>query len=492
MRARQILYALALPATVGAQEVVVREPGPAPAADIVQRVLASPHAVRAGSERLVLTRDSSFSSGLIVLGRPTYLAGRVNGDVVVVGADLFLRPGVDVSGRAAAVGGTVASTTLGTVREGTLSYRDATYDITREGGAYVLRYRDLRPEPDEPLVTLPGIQGLLPPKYDRVDGLSLPIGVGFSTPNGLARLQLDATYRSRLGTVDPGASLTITPSDRLRLEVRGARDTRTNDDWIYSDLVNSVTSFFGGVDARNYFRSTGGDIRLVATMDHASFQLEPYVGARLERVRAISATGDVWSLLERDDSLGMRRPNPPVEKGDLHSGLAGVDWTLDSDAITGHGYVRAEQSFATPSGTSRFLQLTVHASAQFPTFGSQSLRVKAHAVATTGDAVPRARYAYLGGSGTLPTLDLLEQGGTALLFVENRYLIPIEAIQLPFIGSPVLTIRDAFGAAGIRSLPSLQHEIGAGIGLSALHFDVNTAVAGRKRTKVGVGISLTM
>ena len=492
MRARRLALALALPVSVGAQEVVVREPGPAPAAGIIQRVLAAPHAVRAGSERLVLTRDSTFTTGLIVFGRPTYLAGHVNGDVVVVGADLYLRPGVNVSGRAAAVGGTVSTTTLGTVQDGTLSLRDETYDVTREGDTYVLYHRDLRPGPDEPIFSLAGMQGLLPPKYDRVDGLSLPVGIAFSSPTGLARLQLDATYRSRLGTIDPGASLTITPSERLRFEARASRDTRTNDDWIYSDLVNSVTTLFGGVDARNYFRSTGGDARLIATVGDASYQLEPYVGVRLERVSAIPATGDVWSLLEHDDSLGMRRPNPSVEAGDLHSALAGADWTLDAGGITGHGYVRAEQSFATPAGTSRFFQLTLHATAQFPTFGLQSLRVKAHAVTTTGDAPPRARYAYFGGSGTLPTLDLLEQGGDELLYVENRYLIPITAIQLPFIGSPVVSIRDAFGAAGLGSLPSLQHEIGAGIGLSALHFDVNTAVAGRKRTKVGVGISLSM
>jgi len=34
-------------------------------------------------------------------------------------------------------------------------------------------------------------------------------------------------------------------------------------------------------------------------------------------------------------------------------------------------------------------------------------------------------------------------------------------------------------AAGVGSLPSFQHEVGAGIGLFALHLDVNTAVAGR-------------
>ena len=492
MKARAAFLALGLPFVCGAQNVVLREAGPAPAATIIERVLASPHTLRAGSERLVLSRDSSFTSSLLVLGRPTYLAGRVDGDVVVVGADLFLRPGVDVRGRAIAVGGTVATTTLGSVAGGTLSLRDETYDITREDAGYSLRHRDLRVEDVTPVFSLSGIQGLLTPAYDRVDGLSLPVGVTVALPSGTASLQARATYRSRLGTVDPGATLLFAPSSRVRLEVDGGRDTRTNDDWIYSDLVNSLTTFFAGTDTRNYFRSTGAIARLIATVDRSSYLLEPYVGARVEHVSAVSATGDVWSLLGRNDSLRMRRPNPLVEGGDIRTALAGMDWELFAGDVTGHGYVRAEQSFGTPAGTSNFLQFTLHGSVQFPTFGTQSLHVKIHGVTSVGDQVPMARWAYLGGSGTLATLDLLEQGGSTLLFVENEYQIPIEAIQLPVIGAPILTIRDAFGGAGVGGLPSLQHEIGAGVGVSALHLDVNRGVAGRKRTKVSLGISLSM
>ncbi|HEX5972219.1 MAG TPA: hypothetical protein VFY85_09850 [Gemmatimonadaceae bacterium] len=488
---RLALFAFATPFTLGAQEVVLREAGPAPASEIIEHVLATPHTVRAGHERLVLSRDSAIATNLLVLGRPTYLAGRVNGDVVVVGADLFLRPGVDVRGRAVAVGGTVATTTLGTVAGGTLSLRDETYDITREDAGFALRHRDLRAPDVSPVVALAGLQGFLIPSYDRVDGLSLPVGITLASPGGLVSLTPTATYRSRLGTVDPGATLAIRPSARLRLEAEGGRATRTNDDWIYSDFVNSATSLFVGLDTRNYFRSVGGTARLIATLDRPSYLVEPYLGARVERVSPISATGDVWSMFERDDSLRMRRPNPLVERGDLRSALAGVDFELYANDLTGHGSLRAEQAFDAPAGTSNFLQLTLHSSIQFPTFGTQSLRVKVHAVAGTGSNVPLSRYAYLGGSGTLATLDLLEQGGDRLLFVENRYLIPIEAIQLPVIGAPVLSLRDAFGGAGVGSLPDLQHEVGIGIGMSALHLDVNTAVAGRKRTKVSLGISLS-
>jgi hypothetical protein len=150
-----------------------------------------------------------------------------------------------------------------------------------------------------------------------------------------------------------------------------------------------------------------------------------------------------------------------------------------------------EPSLKVPASTAKFVQLTLHGAIDFPTFGTQRLHVKAHGVATHGDSVPMARFAYLGGSGTLRTLDLLEQGGSALLYVENRYTIPLAAIVLPLGISPVLTLRDAFGAAGVGSLPGLQHEVGVGIGLSAVRLDVTRGVAGRKGTEVGVGISLS-
>lgn len=491
MRGRIALLALVAPAALGAQQIILRDAGPAPASKIIEHALATPHTTRVGSDELVIPRDSSFATSLLVLGRPTYLAGRVDGDVVVVGADLFLRPGSDVRGRAIAVGGTVATTTLGSVGGGTLSLRDETYDITREDSALVLRHRDLRAADITPVVSLAGLQGLLFPGYDRVDGLSLPVGVALASPEGLVNLEVTATYRSRLGTVDPGATLSVMPSPRLRLDIDGGRRTRTSDDWIYSDAVNSLTSLFAGIDTRNYFRSVGGEARLIATVDRSSVLLEPYIGARVERVSPVSATGDVWSLVGRDDSLRMARPNPLVEKGDLTTALAGADWELFVNDITGHGYLHAEQSFSAPDGTSNFLQFTLHNSVQFPTFGTQSLRVEVHGVAGFGDDTPMSRYVYLGGTGTLATLDLLEEGGTTLLFVEGRYQIPLDAIQLPVIGAPVLSIRDAFGGAGVGRLPDFQHEVGVGIGVSALHLDVNTAVAGRKRTKVSLGISLS-
>ncbi len=174
---RALLCALLLPVASSAQDVVVRTAGPGRGAAIVRRVAAEPHVLRAGTDRLELPRDTTITSSLLVLGRPTYLASRVQGDVVVVGADLFLRPGVDITGRAIAVGGTVAETTLGQVAGGVESLRDEMYAFELRGDQYVLDYRGLRVETSDAFFQLGGFSGLRMPSYNRVDGLSLPVGV---------------------------------------------------------------------------------------------------------------------------------------------------------------------------------------------------------------------------------------------------------------------------------------------------------------------------
>ena len=482
-----VLLSLLLPAASGAQAVVLRDAGSGPGAGIVRTVLAGPHVVRAGSIKLELPRDSTITTSLLVLGRPTYLASRVQGDIVVVGADLFLRPGADVSGRAVAIGGTVAETTLGRVAGGVESLRDETYVVESVSGGYALDARSLRVEESDPLFQLAGIKGVKIPKYDRVNGVSLPVGVVLQFSEHALELEPYATYRSRLGVVDGALEVRTLVSAPFRLVARVARDTRTNDAWIKGDLINSVTSLLVGSDARNYFRADLGEGRVIRSIERPTYSIAPYLGGRYEKTRPITAVGNVWSLFGRRDSLRMARPNPLVERGNIGSALAGAEFRTVG-AVTSRVNLDVEQGF--PSGASTFSQVTFDGSVELPTFRTHLLKFNAHAVGTSRDAAPRSRYAYLGGTGTLRTLDLLEQGGTSLLFLESRYLIPINRIVLPFVGSPMLSFRDAFGAAGVGSLPPLQHEIGAGIKLSVLTVEYTRAVAGKKGYEIGAGVTL--
>jgi hypothetical protein len=95
----------------------------------------------------------------------------------------------------------------------------------------------------------------------------------------------------------------------------------------------------------------------------------------------------------------------------------------------------------------------------------------------------------LGGSGTLPTFDLLEFGGDQLLFFESRYSIPIERIEIPIVGSPVVMLRHMIGMAGIDSLPPFEQNLGVRLRVGPIRVDWTIEPVSRE-SKFSVGLSL--
>ena len=484
---RGLLAALLAPSAIGAQDVVLREAGPERVASVVRHAASQPHALVTGTGRLDLPRDSVVTTNLLVLGRPTYLSSRVQGDVVVVGGDLFLRTGSEITGRAVAIGGAVYRTFLGTVGGPIESYRDDHYAIAAMPERYELVYQARRRDRPPPF-QLAGVQGLLLPTYDRVDGLSLPVGVLLTLGDRAVEVQPTATYRSRLGVVDPGATIRIAPERALRVEADVGRSTRTNDGWIYSDLVNSAVTLAFGNDTRNYYRADGGTARAIVHVERSGVTFEPFVGGRFEKVGPITVATNVFSFSGRTSIEHMGRPNPLVEPGEIGSALLGAMLEYRVGPVRAKLSGEGEHGFRTPANTSSFTQLTLDGAIEFPTFGSQRLLVDAHAVTTAGDSTPRARYAYLGRGGTLPLLELLEQGGDRLVFVESRYQIPIAALVLPMVGPPTLHLRHLMGGAGVGSLPDLEQELGVGVGISVVRFEATFDASGDRKARYGVSV----
>jgi hypothetical protein len=280
------------------------------------------------------------------------------------------------------------------------------------------------------------------------------------------------------------------------------RSTFSNDAWIRSDFVNSLHVISFGNDTRNYFRATRGDARLVWFADSSVRALSGYVGFRGEHALSVrpdtGATGGPWAFRGRRDVEDMLRPNPQIDNGKIASVLFGGagDWLIET--ITARAAVDVEVGRAKldsvaglPLASDRtFGQLTFDGSVEFPTFGTQFLRFDGHAVFTTRGATPRQRYAYLGGSGTLPPLDLLELGGDQHVFIDSRYNIPIDRFRLPALNSPpVITLRDVIGGADIGRAPAMHQAIGVRVSLSAAYVEFMTDPATRKH-HFGFGLSL--
>lgn len=467
-------------------------PGPRSAAVPLQRALAAPHRVLApDSARAVVSRDSSYPASVVVLGRDAVVEGHVQGDVIVVGGDLFMHPGATVDGAAIAIGGGAYPSDLATVHGGLESRRDYTYDVAPGEGGFALSYRSLR-EGSGPAVTLTGFHGLQIPSYDRTDGLSVPAGALVTLDSGLLEITPTVTYRSQLGAWDPWATVRWQPNERYWLVADAGRTTMSNDRWIWSDLVNSAAVLWEGIDTRNYYRADRAQLELHRLIPTGTGEVEPWIGARYERDWAArplaGAVGGPWSVTDRDYPDRVVRPNPFFPSDHIASGVAGIRAGLDVQTVRVDGTLEEELGSATLAGN-RFAQSTVNLTVSFPTFGTQSFDIVGHAVLTAGDRAPVPRTAYLGGAGTFKLIPLLSLGGDQLLYLESAYNIPIDRLTLPMVGPPTLTLLHVMGSAGMGSLPRLEQNLALRLALSVVRVDF---ILDATRRKSGVSAGLAM
>jgi hypothetical protein len=380
---------------------------------------------------------------------------------------------------------------------GTATFRDFTYDITPAAGGFSLRYRSLYDRPAT-LVSWPGLFGLRLPAYDRSNGVSVRAGP-LITPRGTTwRIEPRVTYRSQLGRVDPRLAASAEMNSRSTFRISAERGTFTNEEWIWAEILNSAAALTAGNDARNHYRASRVQSTATRRWDWESSNAAPYIGARAERDYSVrpdtDVTGGPWSFTNRKDRDDMWRPNPQIDEGYIYSGLAGVAMTWSKPSLTARLAVDGEFGAFDPlAGTTApgagLAQTTIDGSVTFPTFGLQSIRVDGHFVVTITGNTPRQRWAYVGGPGSISTLETLERGGDQLVFLDFRYNIPISRIVLPLVGSPILTLREVLAGADVGRFPSIAQAIGARATLGPVYVQFLFDPAD-KDARLGGGITL--
>jgi hypothetical protein len=476
VRFRLSAAALALWAgAAGAQtRVIFSDVGPGASGPMLREALRRPHRLaEPDSGQLVITREVQVRGALIVLGRNTLIEGSVDGDVIVVNGDLFVRAGARIGGRAISIGGGSYPSALAVITGGSANFRDNVFDITRIPGGYSLAYRSTEPPPEPPLL-FPGVYGFRLPRYDRVNGMSIVFGPAFGLGSDGRRADVLATWRTNLGVVDPSLRASSQFTRRTRAAFVAGRGSFSNDDWIRLDWVNSLTTLTFGDDTRNYFRADRGELTLHRLWETEHSRWEPFVGASWERAWSAGSAaplGGPWSLLGRKDSLAMLRGNPAIAPGSMASGLVGTTYHWEADDIRLDARTRIEIVAVAPADV-RFQQVTTDFTIGFPTFGEQSYGADVHWVTTLGDTPPTQRFVYLGGPGTLPFLDMLSQGGDELLLIDQRYSVPLTGVRLGDFGNPSLQFRHRLAATGLGSLPQFETMLGFGVAVVFVRAEV--------------------
>jgi hypothetical protein len=467
---------LALAAPLAAQEIVIRGDDRSPAAEAAREVLRRNQFVWMDRDT-VLGPDFHAPGDLVVYDAAVRLEGSVEGTVLVVGGHFYVRP-------RARVGGPIAVLSGGAYPSGLAVTGPV---LTTEPGADVVIDQEVTPEgrvragvsmrrPETHPVLGYGLAAL--PTYDRVNALTVAAGVTLRPTRREDGSRFDAwvSYRTARRSFGGGVRGDLPLGDAgVHLRAEASRATRTNDAWMRGDLMNTLTSLFLGTDYRDYHESDRAELRLVRPLPQPPIAgeggLVPYVAAAVHRDRSLPARRP-FAFVGRD---GLDRFNPPVVEETFVSALAGsaFHWRGRSSALD--GAVGVEQVLAHSAapdtafpGAMRFTHAVGWARYTATALADHSLEVYVRGAAplNAGGAPPQ-RWGILGGSTTLPTLEIAHFRGDHLGFVETTYGIPIHALQLPIVGPPSLELWHAAGAAWSAAEPAPAWVQNVGVGARA-------------------------
>jgi hypothetical protein len=453
-----------------------------PAADqALKRVLE-------GGNYRVLVRDTVLVAGevvdgdVIVMRATLRLEGRINGDLIGVQSDIFTRPGSRIDGTVAVLGGGFYGSSLADVGSRPIDAAAFAYIAEeREGGRYLVR----APGADARL-RLPGLYGLLMPQYDRVNALTLEVGLDYERgaslllPDGRARLR----YRSVRTDVDGDLELRW-PFGRHSLSLRGGLTVRSNDRWINSDLENSIYAFVAAIDTRNYYEAGFGEAELrLEYGTQARWSLGLLLG--WERARTLTNRSP-FSLFS---SRGGFQENLPVSKADAGSvGLTGglSSWIGNSARLDVE--VSVEHADRDVAGDLSFTLFGGALSLEIPTWAGQQLVLEGRSQVPNDAGTPAQRWRALGGWGSLPTLRPVERAGDRMWWGAASYRIPLRR-EASYLTRVLLWVQYAAGNAWVEGqdrLPTI-HNLAVGTTLGPLAAAVYTDPGSDFKTVFALGI----
>jgi hypothetical protein len=305
--------------------------------------------------RTRLPHGNEWRGNVAVRSGPVFVAGRVQGTLVVINGDLEFESGSEVTGDVIVVGGTVDTTTAPKIAGELRQYREPLlYRLHNEGDEieYAPNLRRRLPSASahvswgsaDSRSTLTIATG---GTFNRVEGLPIVFGPLFDWKlQESFRLRIDAlgVFRSAGDLSDKRSDLGYMFRSELRsgevrpvgLTLRAFDVVSPVEDWgLHSNEVG-WSSFLFARDYRDYYLNKGWAARVFAQPERPiSLGLE----VRHEWHTSVDVQ-DPWTIFRNSDAW---RPNPPIDEGHYTTvaGTASLDTRNDADDPTAGWLVRA-------------------------------------------------------------------------------------------------------------------------------------------------------
>lgn len=405
----------------------------------------------------VVARGDTVGGPLLVLDATVRFAGHLDGPVKVVGGDLFLRPDARVDGDLSVLGGGYYASDLAAV-EGEVTYRPNLLlrVVRRDDGWEIVHVGERRDA-----IRLHGLSGFHLPQYSRVAGWTLGWGGRAQVPGAPWQPSLEAVVRVNTEGTDQLEGTVRQfwhPTGDFRFGVEAERVTRSNDQWMKSDIGNSLRYLLAGDDFRDYYRSERVSFRI-------GWPARQGWGGSLALHREDAESVEARSLAVLFDDDDDVRPNPAVDEGTTWSVGATVGFRRRQADRRLRAELRLEGADSTAAGDFSFLLGQGRLSWRRPGLADGH---RLHLFGITrfdlAGTLPQQRRSSLGGDPTLPTLGTLERRGERLFFVRSTYLVPVEPLRVPVMGTPQIFVRNSAGAAwNDGETLRVEDNVGAGV-----------------------------
>jgi hypothetical protein len=444
-----------------AQRVELRGRGDAGTDAFLRRLIEGGDYVLIARDTIIRHNDTIPGTALVT-GSTVRIEGVVTGNLIIVDANVFLRPSARVLGDVRSIAAGLYASELATVQGATLSYPDAAYRVQElDDGTIIVQGVTRRS-----LLVLDGILGFRAPTYDRVDGVTLGLGAGYLLPR-MGRIEPmlhgRVEYRSQRGVITGGTEL-VMPRGRSVLAVGAERTTITNEQWIQADWVNTATFLVGASDRRDYYEADRGHVEFRRVLEEGPRTTTAYLRGQVEDARTLSA-GSPWTFFGTP-----REDNIAGVEGRTSSMIAAamMEWAQPLHVVRLHG--RVEAAGRALRGDHSFNAWVADLHWAMSAFSVHTLTIRGHAQGPLPGtrSLPPQRWSFIGGTRTLPTFRMAEFRGDRVALIESRYAVPTP-LRVRFVGSPDVELLHAAGMAWTADESrSLEQNVGAGLRFSLL------------------------
>jgi hypothetical protein len=430
-----LVLALVVPRAASAQEEALSQLPDS----VAHRVVAFYNSARtirlSGESRL--PEGSTLNGSVAVLGGPLRVAGRIDGDLVVINGDLELESGAAITGNITVVGGSIAGESFAQLGGSVTLYREP-LRFRHDAGSLVYAPGSLDPELSAGREFGFGRTDLLIAArrdYNRVEGLPVSVGprvrIGRSNPT---LVEAFAIYRSSAGLrIDPDqmgyairAEQFLGGGQTARVGLRFYSDITPIEGQGLTNRENSLSTFVLHRDFRDAYEREGWGAYL--RLARSGWPHDLTLEYRSERHRPVT-TGSPWSLFDNADPW---RPQPAIAEGTLRSIVARLVYDSrneELDPANGwHAVVELEQGLggrlrqpalselegdsivhAELDARERFTAATIDIRRYVRTGPGSRLAVRAFAAGSVdGSSLPSQRQHAMGGEGQLPGYRLYE------------------------------------------------------------------------------------